>query len=75
MGPLLGDLARKLRMKAAASPAQEGGHADATNGGGPKILVHAMHDTGLAGLLATLDVFDDKLVLVFLPPPPGTRRN
>ena len=49
MGPLLSDLTRKLQAKA------EKGDADPT-----KILVHSTHDTCLAGLSNTLDIFDEK---------------
>lgn len=30
----------------------------------PKILIHSTHDTAIAGLLGTLEVFDDRCVLV-----------
>ncbi|TBU47055.1 phosphoglycerate mutase-like protein [Dichomitus squalens] len=49
MGPLLSDLARKMQVKA------EKGDADPT-----KILIHSTHDTCLAGLSNTLDIFDEK---------------
>ena len=49
MGPLLSDLTRKMQEKAAK------GDADPT-----KILIHSTHDTCLAGLSSTLDMFDDK---------------
>ena len=29
----------------------------------PKILIHSTHDTAIAGLLGTLEVFDDRYVL------------
>lgn len=65
MGPLLGELARKMRRKAAASASVGGAGACA---GGPQMLVHATHDAALAALLATLDVFDDRWVPALLPP-------
>ncbi|KAF8189862.1 histidine phosphatase superfamily [Mycena galopus ATCC 62051] len=49
MGPLLSDLANKMAKKAqlgAENPL--------------KIMVHSTHDTALAAMLSTLDVFDDK---------------
>ncbi|KAH9897039.1 phosphoglycerate mutase-like protein [Cubamyces lactineus] len=49
MGPLLSDLAAKMQVKA------ENGDADPT-----KILIHSTHDTCLAGLSNTLDIFDEK---------------
>ncbi|ESK96267.1 acid phosphatase [Moniliophthora roreri MCA 2997] len=49
MGRLLDDLSRKMQHKV------ENGERDPL-----KILVHATHDTGLAALCSTLDVFDDK---------------
>ncbi|KAI0646511.1 phosphoglycerate mutase-like protein [Trametes meyenii] len=49
MGPLLSDLSRKMQSKA------EQGDADPT-----RILIHSTHDTCLAGLSSTLDIFDDK---------------
>ena len=49
MGPLLSDLARKMEAKA------NKGDADPT-----KILIHSTHDTCLAGLSSTLEIFDEK---------------
>ncbi len=49
MGRLLDDISRKMRNKI------EQGNKDPL-----KILVHSTHDTALAGLCSTLDVFDDK---------------
>ncbi|RPD65713.1 phosphoglycerate mutase-like protein [Lentinus tigrinus ALCF2SS1-7] len=49
MGPLLSDLTRKMQEKAAK------GGADPT-----KILIHSTHDTCLAGLASTLDMYDEK---------------
>ncbi|KAH7869116.1 histidine phosphatase superfamily [Lentinula edodes] len=49
MGRLLDDLSTKMQHKAA--------HGDKDP---LKILVHSTHDTALAGLASTLDVFDDK---------------
>jgi acid phosphatase len=52
MGRLLEDLSCKMQHKAVY------GSQDPL-----KILVHATHDTALAGLCSTFDVFDDRLVL------------
>ncbi len=52
MGPLLSDLSRKMQEKAAK------GDADPT-----KILIHSTHDTCLAGLSSTLDIFDERYML------------
>ncbi|KZT70468.1 phosphoglycerate mutase-like protein [Daedalea quercina L-15889] len=49
MGPLLSDLSRKLQAKA------ERGDRDPL-----KILIHSTHDTSLAALCSTLDVFDNR---------------
>ena len=49
MGPLLDDLSRKMQAKA------ESGAKDPM-----KILIHSTHDTCLAALTSTLDVFDEK---------------
>jgi len=49
MGRLLEDLSRKMQNK------MEHGEKDPL-----KILVHSTHDTALAGLTSTLDVFDEK---------------
>ncbi|KAK7436892.1 hypothetical protein VKT23_018912 [Stygiomarasmius scandens] len=49
MGRLLEDLSRKMQNKV------EHGEKDPL-----KILVHSTHDTALAGLTSTLDVFDEK---------------
>ena len=49
MGPLLSDMTGKMRTKA------ERGAQDPL-----KILVHSTHDTAIAALCQTLDVFDDK---------------
>lgn len=48
MGPLLGDMIHKMQHKV------EHGHKDPL-----KILVHSTHDTAIAGLCSTLDVFDE----------------
>ena len=53
MGRLLEDLSRKMQQKALH------GSQDPL-----KILVHSTHDVTLAGLCSTLDVFDDRSVLV-----------
>jgi len=47
MGPLLSDMTRKMQHKV--------GNSDST-----KILVHSTHDTAIAAMAATLDVFDEK---------------
>ncbi|KAJ7136013.1 histidine phosphatase superfamily [Mycena epipterygia] len=49
MGPLLADLSQKMQQKV------ERGADDPL-----KILVHSTHDTALAALCSTLDVFDEK---------------
>ncbi|PCH44871.1 phosphoglycerate mutase-like protein [Wolfiporia cocos MD-104 SS10] len=49
MGPLLSDLARKMQAKI------EGSMQDPL-----KILIHSTHDTSLAALCSTLDVFDNR---------------
>jgi len=49
MGPLLSDLTRKMQAKA------ENGSRDPL-----KILIHSTHDTCLAALCSTLDVFDNR---------------
>ena len=54
MGQLLEDLSRKMQHKVVY------GSQDPL-----KILVHSTHDTTIAGLCSTLDVFDDRSVLVF----------
>ena len=51
MGRLLEDLSRKMQHKAAY------GSQDPL-----KILVHSTHDTAIAALCSTLDVFDDRSV-------------
>lgn len=54
MGRLLADLSRKMHLKTnetASTPANERV---------PKILLHSTHDTALAALANTLDVFDDR---------------
>lgn len=49
MGRLLGELSKRMQQKA------ERGDQDPL-----KIAVHACHDTSLAGLCQTLDVFDGR---------------
>ncbi|KAF5318508.1 hypothetical protein D9619_010708 [Psilocybe cf. subviscida] len=49
MGPLLSDIATKMQRKI------DDGEKEQT-----KLLVHSTHDTALAALAATLDVFDEK---------------
>lgn len=48
MGRLLDDLQRKMQLKAEGRTKQ------------PRLLVHSTHDTALAGLCQTLDVFDER---------------
>jgi hypothetical protein len=55
MGRLLEDLTRKMQRKV------EKGDYDPL-----KILVHSTHDTALAALCSTLDVFDEKCDLYIL---------
>ena len=54
LGRLLDDMSRKMQRKVQSSSKKEG-EKDPL-----KILVHSTHDTALAGLLSTLDVYDDK---------------
>ena len=54
MGPLLGDMIRKMQHKV------EHGDKDPL-----KILVYSTHDTAIAGLCSTLDVFDDKYAVYY----------
>ncbi|KAJ6571732.1 histidine phosphatase superfamily [Mycena capillaripes] len=49
MGPLLADLSQKMKQK-----------ADRGDNDPLKILVHSTHDTALAAMCSTLDVFDEK---------------
>jgi acid phosphatase len=49
MGLLLSDMTRKMQHKS------DFGNSDPT-----KILVHSTHDAAIAGMAATLDVFDEK---------------
>ena len=62
MGRLLEDLSAKLSLK--VSPPQVKGQASGSflnsTEVSPRILVHSTHDTALAALLATLDVYDEK---------------
>ena len=55
MGRLLSDLSRKMHSRVV------GGEDEKDREKAPKILVHSTHDTALAALCNTLDVFDDKL--------------
>jgi acid phosphatase len=57
MGPLLADLSQKLQHKV------ELGDNDPL-----KLLVHSTHDTALAAMCNTLDVFDEKWVFRFRVP-------
>lgn len=50
MGRLLDDLQRKMQLKAEGNIKQ------------PRLLIHSTHDTALAGLCQTLDVFDERYV-------------
>ena len=52
MGRMLDDLSQKMQHKVR--------HGDKDP---LKLLVHSTHDTALAGLCSTLDVFDEKCVL------------
>jgi acid phosphatase len=64
MGRLLEDVSKRFQL--AASQAHSTCSRTTTTGGHdeeasvPKILVHSTHDTTLAGLCSTLDVFDEK---------------
>ncbi|OCB89129.1 phosphoglycerate mutase-like protein [Sanghuangporus baumii] len=65
MGRLLDDLSRKMSLKVSQASASQ--TASATKGSitqipPPKILVYSTHDTALAALLSTLDVFDEQYV-------------
>lgn len=63
MGRLLADLARKMQARIErplAGRLHESDQAAADEEGALKMLVHSTHDTALAGLCATLDVFDEK---------------
>ncbi|KAI5121801.1 hypothetical protein M0805_009793 [Coniferiporia weirii] len=61
MGRLLGALESKMSAATKNAPANKSrsGGTDLNNSS-PRMLVHSTHDTALAALLATLDVFDDK---------------
>ncbi|KAH8101820.1 phosphoglycerate mutase-like protein [Cristinia sonorae] len=49
MGPLLSDLSRKMSSKAKKGPDDP-----------MRILIHSTHDTAIAGLCSTLDIFDER---------------
>ena len=49
MGRLLAEVSGKMNQRATA-PDQET----------PKIFIHTTHDTAIAGLLGTLEVFDNR---------------
>jgi len=51
MGPLLDDLQRKMQQK-----------VDAGDNDHLKLLVYSTHDTAIAGIAASLDVFDYRCV-------------
>ncbi|KAL1743996.1 histidine phosphatase superfamily [Schizophyllum fasciatum] len=55
LGRLLDDMSRKMARKAGAAQGGKKAEPDPL-----KLLVHSTHDTALAGLLATLDVYDEK---------------
>jgi acid phosphatase len=55
MGRLLSDVSRKMHSRVV------GGEDEEDREKAPKILVHSTHDTALAALCSTLDVYDDKL--------------
>lgn len=55
MGRLLADISSKMQNKV------EQGEKDPL-----KILVHSTHDTTLAGICSTLDVYDEKYVSAWL---------
>jgi len=52
MGRLLAEISGKMNQRVT-----EGGESH------PKILIHSTHDTAIAGLLGTLEVFDERCVL------------
>lgn len=56
MGPLLGNLVKQMQRK-----------IDLGDRDPLKIRIHSTHDTGLAALCATLDVFDNQLVSAQFP--------
>lgn len=49
MGRLLAEISGKMNQRAIG-----------TGQNPPKILIHSTHDTAIAGLLGTLEVFDDR---------------
>lgn len=51
MGRLLADVSTKMQKKAINGPKDQ-----------MRILVHSTHDTTIAGICATLDVFDERCV-------------
>ena len=55
MGRLLGDIASKMHQKT-----KENLPSNSISEETPKILMHSTHDTALAALTSTLDVFDDR---------------
>ena len=55
MGRLLSDVATKMQLKA------NRGSDDSM-----RLLVHSTHDTTLAGICASLDVFDEKYVFAYV---------
>ena len=63
VGRLLGDLSSKMAAK--ASGVSWNAKSSSPEAEPPRILIHSTHDTALAALLATLDVFDDKWVIVY----------
>lgn len=66
MGPLLSDIAGKMQRKINSSlNARADEDEDDDNAARTKLLVHSTHDTALAALAATLDVYDEKCVFGF----------
>lgn len=55
MGRLLEDISTKMQKKVTEGPGDQ-----------MRLLVHSTHDTTLAGICASLDVFDEKSVIVCL---------
>lgn len=63
MGRLLADVSRKMQFKAVeSSRSSPSSHPPTESAGHEKLLVHSTHDTTLAGMCKTLDVFDDRCV-------------
>lgn len=63
MGRLLDDLTKKMATKASQVPRSSSATKSSANETDPpRFLVHSTHDTALAALLSTLDVYDEKYV-------------